>query len=229
MTDASALIPVRPRCREALLALGAAHLDEAALLAILIGTGSAGRNAEAIARGLLAEAGGLSGVAALEPSQLARRRGLGTVRAVRVAAAFELGRRLSAAPDARRLPIRSPEDALRCVPDLVEATREHLVGLYLDGQGRLIARETLAIGSLNVARATPRDVLEPALRRLAAAFLLLHNHPSGSPEPSEDDRRFTRTIGRAGALFGVPLYDHVIVAREGFVSLRARGVVWEGS
>ena len=102
------------------------------------------------------------------------------------------------------------------------------MGLYLDAQSRLIARETVAVGSLNVARALPRDLLEPALRHGATGFVVVHNHPSGVAEPSEDDVRFTQAVGRGAALLGVALLDHVVVARAGFASLRARGTRWEG-
>lgn len=228
MTEPTVLRPAPPRWREELLARGAAALDDAVLLTILIGTGSRGRGAETLARALLRELGGAAQLVALSPNTLARRAGFGAARAARIAAGLELGRRTVSGADGSRPPIRSPEDALRSVPQLAEQPREHLVALYLDGQGRLIASETVAVGSLNVARALPRDLLEPALRLWACSLVLIHNHPSGSPEPSDDDLRFTRTVGRAAALLGVTLTDHVIVAREGFVSLRARGIVWEG-
>jgi DNA repair protein RadC len=114
------------------------------------------------------------------------------------------------------------------VRDLVRARKEHLVGLYLDGQNRLLARETLSIGSLNTTRTHPREILEPALRHLALGFILAHNHPSGAASPSTEDVEFTRGIARAAALMDVGFYDHLVVARSGFSSLKEQGLMDAG-
>lgn len=219
----------KPQLRERLEAVGPSGLTDEELLALLLGTGTAQRSAEQLARELLQCHGGLMGVAALPPRLLSRARGIGAARAARLIAGLELGRRhVALIQTPRPVLIKSAEDAAARLSWLVEQRREQLVGLYLDTLGRLVGEETLAVGSLNVARAMPRDLLEPALRWHAAGFLLVHNHPSGDPEPSEDDLRFTRTVGRAAALMGVTLFDHVVVAKEGLVSLRGRGLVWEG-
>jgi len=102
--------------------------------------------------------------------------------------------------------------------------------VYLDAQNRLITRETVSIGSLNTTRTHPREVLQPAIVNSALAFILVHNHPSGSLDPSRDDVEFTRTMARAGELMGINLYDHIIVSSRGFVSLKERGLLmrpWE--
>lgn len=125
--------------------------------------------------------------------------------------------------------IKEPQDVYALCRRLTSRRREHLLALMLDAQTALIAAETIAIGSLNVARATPRDVLAPALRRDAAGIILVHNHPSGVAEPSQDDVMFTRSLNRACALVGVPLWDHVVLARDGHVSMRARGLCEFGS
>ena len=101
---------------------------------------------------------------------------------------------------------------IRSVTDDLKNTRkEHLVALYLDAQNRLIVRETVSVGSLNTTRTHPREVLQPAILASALAFILVHNHPSGSLDPSRDDVEFTRTMARAGELMGISLYDHLIV------------------
>ena len=114
------------------------------------------------------------------------------------------------------------------VRDLGKARKEHLVGLYLDAQNRLLARETLSIGSLNTTRTHPREILEPALRHLAVGFILAHNHPSGSLTPSGDDIGFTRGVTRAATLMDIGFYDHLVISRRGYVSLRERGLMEEG-
>ena len=101
--------------------------------------------------------------------------------------------------------------------------KEHLVGLYLDAQNGLIHSETISIGSLNTTRTHPREILYPAIVHLAFGFILAHNHPSGSLDPSDEDVAFTRAVQRAGELIGIELYDHLIVSATGFTSLRERG------
>lgn len=121
--------------------------------------------------------------------------------------------------------LRSPEEVAALYRPLVRRSREHLIVLCLNSHTQLLAAETVAIGSLNVARAAPRDVYAPAIKRDAAGIILVHNHPSGRAEPSDDDVQFTRSVVRAGELLGVPCWDHIVVAKDGHVSLRARGVV----
>ncbi len=102
--------------------------------------------------------------------------------------------------------------------------KEHLVGLYLDAQNGIIAEETLSVGSLNGTRTHPREIFFPAISNLSLGFILVHNHPSGSLDPSDEDVAFTRAVSKAGEVIGIELYDHIIVAREGFTSLREMGV-----
>ncbi len=99
------------------------------------------------------------------------------------------------------------------------------MGIYLDAQNAVIHRETLSIGSLNTTRTHPREILYPAVRHLALGFILAHNHPSGCPDPSTEDVEFTAAIRRASELFGIELYDHLIVTGAGFTSLRERGLL----
>jgi DNA repair protein RadC len=194
------------------------------LLALVIGRCGPGRDPLEAARRMIDHAGDLSGLASRTVRECAARAGgLSPSAASRVEALLELARRLSRGADFRP-EVTSPEHAAREARDLVEERRELMVGLFLDARCRLIARETIAVGSLNVARASPRDVLEPAVRLLASGIVIVHNHPSGDVEPSDDDVRFTGAVGNAAELLGVSLHDHVVVGRSGFVSLRARRV-----
>ena len=99
------------------------------------------------------------------------------------------------------------------------------MALYLDAQNRLIARETLSVGSLNTTRTHPREIFEPALRHLAASFILAHNHPSGSLVPSRDDVAFTRAVLRASEIMDFGFLDHLVITASGYVSLRERGLM----
>jgi DNA repair protein RadC len=209
--------------RDKLLRFGAAGLSQAELLAVLLGTGTKGRSVLRIAEDLVVQHGA-QGLVGLSLEEWARQKGVGRVKAARMLAAFELGRRLLL-PQAEEPRISSPAEAYALVRDLKRARKEHLVSLYLDAQNRLICRETVSIGSLNTTRTHPREVLQPAIVNSALAFILVHNHPSGSLDPSRDDVEFTRTMARAGDLMGISLYDHIIVSRRGFVSLKERGLI----
>jgi DNA repair protein RadC len=155
-----------------------------------------------------------------------RRNGLGQASAARMCAVFELARRTYSRSADEALPALSgPRQVYRQVRHLGRAKKEHLVGLYLDAQNRLLHQETISIGSLNTTRTHPREILYPAVTNLALGFILAHNHPSGCLEPSSEDIQFTSYVKRAAELMGIELYDHLIVARDGYTSLRDRGML----
>ena len=234
--DPPALAPAGPRAprdlpralrpREKLYSHGAARLSQGELLALVLGAGNRADPVTRIADRLLRRHG-LSGLAGLEPDRLRTERGLGRVSAARLCAVFELGRRAYGRErDEERPRVTRPrEEVFELVRDLARARKEHLVGLYLDAQNGLLHRETISIGSLNTTRTHPREILYPAVTHLALGFILAHNHPSGCLEASGEDIEFTRAVKRAGELMGIELYDHVIVARGGYASLREMGVM----
>ena len=219
----SELPPEILRPREKLYRFGARGMSHAELLAVVLGSGTRGKNVLSLAEDLVARHGP-TGLPGLTLGEWTSHRGVGQVKAAQILAAFELGRRLLA-PPADEPRVSSPADAYALVRDLKAARKEHLVALYLDAQNRLIARETVSIGSLNTTRTHPREVLQPAIVNSALAFVLVHNHPSGSLDASRDDVEFTRTIARAGELMGISLYDHLIISRRGFVSLKEKGLL----
>lgn len=192
-------------------------LGDAELLALLIGTGSAGRSAERVALALLEAAGGLEGVGRLGPHSFAAELGVGPAKAARLAAALELGRRVVIRSLAeRRAVIDSFEAAAEWArPRLGALDHEEVWLLCLDGRSGLKASVRVAQGGLHGCALTARDVLAPAVKNGAAAILLVHNHPSGDPQPSPDDVEMTKHIARCAELIGVPLLDHVVVARSG--------------
>ncbi len=168
---------------------------------------------------------GIETVRNFTPRQWVREAKVGQANGYRMAAALELGRRLFSDFVEDRPRVGSPAEAHALARDLARQKKEHLIALYLDAQNRLILRETVSIGSLNTTRTHPREVMQPAIVHSALAFVLVHNHPSGSLDPSRDDVEFTRTMARAGELMGINLYDHLIVSARGFVSLKERGMV----
>lgn len=206
-----------PAIRERALESGVQELGDAELLALLLGTGSVGRSAERVALALLETAGGLEGVGRLGLHSFASEQGVGPVKAARLAAALELGRRVVIRSLAERRQILDCFEAVAdwARPRLAALDHEEVWLLCLDGRSGLKASVRIAQGGLHGCALTARDVLAPAVKNGAAAMLLVHNHPSGDPQPSPDDVEMTKHIARCADLIGVPLLDHIVVARSG--------------
>jgi len=216
-------LPRRHRPREKAFTRGIASLGATELLALLLGNGTAKHSVFETAEHLVRRHG-LKGLKALTLNDWTREPGVGPALAARLASAFELGRRGAQDGDVEERPkVTRPREAWTLTRELGRAKKEHLVGLYLDAQNGLIHRETISVGSLNTTRSHPREILYPALVHLALGFILVHNHPSGSLDPSDEDVAFTRAVHRAAETVGIELYDHLIVTRSGFTSLRERG------
>jgi len=163
-----------------------------------------------------------------DPAALAEALGLELACGRRLAAAFELGRRVERARLPRRPRLRSAERVFRLMsPSLRGLERETFHVLLLDSKHRLTERRQISEGTLTASLVHPREVFAVALRHLAAAIVVVHNHPSGDPTPSAEDHAVTQRLVRAGRILGVPVLDHVIVADGGFVSLRERGTGFE--
>ena len=209
----------RERARE----VGLRDLADSELLALLLGTGVAGEPVGQLAAALMEEQGGLHGLARCGLGALAERRGLGTARAMRVAAAFELGRRAAVA---RELPWVPDSHAVSewAHGRLDGVEHEELWVLAVDGQQRVRASRRVAAGGLHGLLVSVRDPLRFALREGASAFIVVHNHPSGDPSPSTEDLRFTEQLARAGDAVGTPLLDHVIVSPGRHRSLLDEGL-----
>ncbi|MEN3026862.1 MAG: DNA repair protein RadC [Chlorobiota bacterium] len=213
------------RPRERLLRYGASVLADAELLAILIGSGTQGFSALDVARALLQRFGSLTELASRDVSELRGIRGMGTVRAVTLAAAFEVARRLQAEPFTSRRVIRSPADVAQMfIPRLRGARTESFWVLLLNAANQVIREVVVSEGILTASLVHPREVFRLAITESAAAVILLHNHPSGNTEPSPEDIALTRQLVQAGSIVGIPVLDHIIIAGETYVSLRERGV-----
>lgn len=209
------------RPRERLDALGPEALSDAELLALLLRTGDRGADALAIASRLLAERGGLPGLARAEGGDLVAIPGVGPAKSASLRASLEIGRRLAARRLAPGTPIRSPLDVFRHFhPRLRHATQERFFVVLLDGRHRVLRYELVSQGTLTASLVHPREVFRPALRESAAALVLVHNHPSGDPTPSREDHEVTERLTRAGEILGIPVLDHVVVAERGYSSLR---------
>jgi DNA repair protein RadC len=209
--------------RQRLIADGARSLSDLELLAVVVGRGAAGDRIWRIVQTLSADAE-LGELALLGPRELTRASGMGEGAAATLAAAFELGRRLFRQESGTRS-LTQAADVHAVARDLELARREHFVAFYLDARNRVLCRETVSVGTLSASLVHPREVFAPAIERRAASIVIAHNHPSGDPEPSDDDVALTRRLKQVGILLGIEILDHVIIGHGGYVSLKSRGLM----
>jgi DNA repair protein RadC len=200
-----------------------ATLSDLELVALLLGRGRAGPRHVRLARLLLAGAS-VSDLAALDRGRVAEVVPLGAASATLLAASLELGRRVFAPGVGPRALIQA-DDVHAVARDLELARREHFVAFLLDARNRVLARETISVGTLSASLVHPREVFAPAIERRAAAIIVVHNHPSGDPEPSADDLALTRRLVQAGILVGIEVLDHLVIGHGTYVSLKSRGLM----
>lgn len=219
--------PSEERPRERLGTLGARALSVRELLAILIGSGQRGTSALDIGAGVVGECrGSLRRLSSLSVGALESLPGVGGATAARIVAALELGRRAAADRPAEEDKIRGPHDVFRRMgPRLRDLDREEFHVLLLTSQHRVIREVLITRGILDASLIHPREVFKPAIVESAAAVILLHNHPSGDPAPSGEDRAVTRQLVDAGRTIGIPVLDHVILGDTGFTSMSELGVL----
>ena len=210
------------RPRERLLEFGPRSLSDAELLAVLIRTGRRGHNAVVEAHSLLADAGGLAGVARLDYRELSARPGLGPAKVATVLAAIELGQRFAKAEMRTAERLDQPEIAGEfLVSRLQRETREVFGFVSLDGRHRYLAIHELSLGTRTQAPVDGAELFRLALLDRASGVLLFHNHPSGDLDPSRDDLDLTRRLVLGGHLVGVAVHDHLIIAASRWLSLRS--------
>lgn len=211
-------IPAHDLPRERLERHGADALSLAELLAIILGTGTRNRTVLELSASILKELP-LTKLAVCTPRQLCQFKGVSFGKAGAVVAAFELARRLQTYPKEERRRLASADDVVALVrPELGLATREHFIGLYLDARNCLLSKRVIAIGSLNASLVHPREIFKTALAESAAALVLVHNHPSGDPAPSDEDVMITKNLIKVGELIGIEVLDHVIVTQHEYYS-----------
>lgn len=217
--------PLGERPRERMQYYGPTALSNAELLAILLRVGSTGENVVALSTRLLAQFGGLAGLAKASFSDLASIKGVGTAKTAQLKAAIELGRRLLiTSPDARPQ-ITSPLDAANLLMlEMGSLEQEHLRTLLLDTKNRVLASPTVYVGNVNSSIIRISEVFREAVRENATAMIVAHNHPSGDPTPSPEDVSVTRSIVEAGSLLGIDVLDHLVIGHQRFISLKERGL-----
>jgi DNA repair protein RadC len=215
------------RPRERLRSLGAGALATRELLAILVGSGTEGRSAMVVAAALLERhEGSLRRLACAAAGTLESTAGVGPAVGARIAAALELGRRLAREGPLERARIRGPRDVYeRCAPDMRDLLQEEFRVLLLDTQHAVVREVLVTRGTLDTSVVHPREVFRTAVAEGAAGVILVHNHPSGDPTPSAEDRAVTRQLAAAGQLMGISVLDHVVVGDARYVSFVEAGLL----
>jgi DNA repair protein RadC len=218
--------PSAERPRERLYWKGPEALADAELLALQLGSGTRGKSAVDVAREMLATYGSLADLAGREVAELARQQGVGPVKAARLAAAFELTRRLRARLPGTRTLLSTPSEVYAAFAPLMEDLRREVFRVaLLDAQNGLLRDCVVSEGTLSASLVHPREVFKPAILESAASVVLLHNHPSGDPTPSREDVRLTRQLVECARLLGLHLHDHLVIGRGRFVSLAEQGLI----
>lgn len=216
----------RARLRERLLGGGGEALADHEVVEYLLMTAIPRRDVKPLAKSLIKRFGGLAGVFNADPGALAKHPGMGETSAAAIKIVALATRRLARSA-VQEKPVLSSWAALLeyLTIDMAHLTHERVRVLYLDLKNRLIDDHKISDGSVDEAAIHPREVVKRALDLGASALILVHNHPSGSPEPSRADIQITSRIAEAGRLLGIMVHDHVIIGREGHVSLKSRGLI----
>lgn len=213
---------------EKFLHYGPEKLSDAELLAIVIRTGTHGEQAIDIACKLLKHSmmyQGLKGLNYLSLKQLMKINGIGKVKAIQILSVVELTKRMSKATGEETLRMNCPESVARYyMQDLRHLTIEKIVLLMMDSKSRLIKDMIISSGTVNASILAPREIFVNALKYEAVNIIIIHNHPSGDPTPSNDDIYSTKRIMEAGNLIGIKLMDHIIIGDNRYISFKERGL-----
>ncbi len=213
-------LPFDDRPREKLLLRGAQNLSDAELVAILLRTGKKGKSVVEISRELINSERNLAVLATRSIESLTKISGIGKDKAATLAAAFELSRRILSQPKwLFNKKITSPQDIGDIfIPILRDEVKEKFLVVCLNSSNKIIKQETISVGNLNSSVVHPREIFKVAIDNNSASIILIHNHPSGNPEPSNEDIRITKKLVESGKILDIPVFDHVIIAGETYTS-----------
>jgi len=218
-------LPPDSRPRERLIKNGPTALSDSELLAIILVTGNKKENVVNMSSKLFNKYH-VKSLSRLSVGSLKKEFGIGDVKACQVIACFELGRRLARFDGDKRPSIKNAKDIAKIlIPEMGSLKQEHFKGIYFDSKKRIIKEETIFIGSLNESVIHPREIFRIALNENAAAVILVHNHPSGDSNPSEEDIAVTKLLVDAGAILGIPVLDHIIIGGKKYFSLKEKGLI----
>lgn len=219
-------VPSEDRPRERVLEDGASVLANRELLAIMLRSGTKEESVLQLAERLLHHFQGLRLLKNASVEELTSLKGIGDAKAVQILAALELGKRFSRLHTAERDVIHSPEEGAELVMEEMRfLTQEHFVCLYLNTKNEVLHKQTVFVGSLNASIVHPREVFKEAFRHSAASVICFHNHPSGNPSPSREDKEITARLVECGRMLGIEVLDHIVIGDQKFISLKEKGYV----
>ena len=218
-------LPKDERPRERLVKFGEQALSAQELLQIILGRGVAGESVAITAQKLLAQFGSLQKLTEASIEELSSIKGIGLAKAAQIKATFEIGRRISTqVPSYKSKELTDPKKVYRLIKSkLKDYHKEHFYIIALNSRGHSIAE--ISVGSLNASIVHPREVFAEAIKNKAASVVFAHNHPSGDPEPSEDDLLLTKKLVESGKILGIEVIDHIIVSKDNFFSFKNKGII----
>lgn len=213
-------LPLDDRPREKLILRGAGNLSDAELIAILLRTGKKGKSVISVAQELLNKHGNLAILATKSIQSLIKSEGIGKDKAAALLASFEISRRIqSQSKWFSNNKITSPRDVADVfVPLLKDELKERFIVISLNSSNKIIKFDTISVGNLNSSVVHPREVFKTAIENSSASIILLHNHPSGNPEPSGEDIAITKKLTETGKIMDIPVFDHIIIAGDKYTS-----------
>ncbi len=219
-------LPVSERPRERLQKFGAEALSAQEILALILGRGAGGESVMVTVQRLLTQFGSLKGLSNASVEELGKIRGIGLAKASQIKAAFELANRLEGYQEpGKKQPLKTPDEVVSLLRTKLRGKKkEYFLALLLDTRGQLIKTAEISVGSLDSSIVHPREVFKEAISASAASVIFIHNHPSGDPEPSEDDIKLTQRLVKAGEIMGIDVLDNIIICDRDFVSLKRRGL-----
>jgi DNA repair protein RadC len=219
-------LPASERPRERLKQSGVASLSNSELLAIILRTGTHAENVLGLANRLLVKFSGLPGLSRASFNEICNEHGIGQAKAAQIQASMELGRRSAYAQPEEKTTIRSPQDAASLVmSDMGVLQQEHLRVMLLNSKNHLISIHEVYKGNVNASTIRTSELFHNAVRENCPAVIVIHNHPSGEPEPSNDDIIATEHIVKGGKALDIEVLDHIIIGNQKYVSLKERGII----
>ena len=219
-------LPKPERPRERLQKLGPEALSSQELLALIIGRGIPKKSVMTIALELLEKFRNVKAIGQATLEELSQIKGIGIAKAAQIRACFELAKREALEKEEEEFEIKNPEAVFKLISSSIkDKAKEHFKLILLNTRNKKIGISTVSIGTLSTSLVHPREVFKDAITHSAASVILAHNHPSGDPEPSEDDLKITKKLVESGKILGIEVIDHIIVGKNNFYSFRERGLI----
>ncbi|MEG0255598.1 MAG: DNA repair protein RadC [Vagococcus sp.] len=212
----------RERCKK----YGAENLTHQELLAIILRTGSKNQNVLELSNQVLTNFDSLFELKMASIEELVKIEGIGEVKAVELQAVIEFGKRLALSyREKLGVIVSSSELGKRLIEEMKDYQQEHLLVLYLNTKNEVLKKQTVFIGSLNQSVAHPREIFRIAVKCAAARVIVVHNHPSGNPNPSKQDIAFTHRLVECGKLIGIDVLDHLIIGENSYISMKETDII----